>query len=112
MKCQAPSQYRLETRWIGGLPIVNALLKRLRVDELLAEVLPAPDIRSKLAPSAALGVLLRNIILNERQPLYTQGEWVAQAEPALLGLKAEQLDSRTPDIGSVQMANFCRNHCL
>lgn len=43
----------------------------------------APDDRTKLATSAALGVLLRNIILNERCPLYTQGEWVTQAEPAL-----------------------------
>ena len=97
MKCQPPPQFHLETRWIGGLPIINALLQRLGVDALLSEALPAPDVRAKLAPSAALGVLLRNIILNDRQPLYTQGEWVAQAEPALLGLKAEQLHALNDD---------------
>lgn len=97
MNSQPPSQYRLETRWIGGLPIINALLQRLRVDALLAKVLPAPDSRNKLAPSAALGVLLRNIILNERQPLYTQGEWVAQTEPALLGLKTKQINALNDD---------------
>jgi len=97
MKCQPPSQFHLETRWIGGLPIINALLQRLGVDALLSQALPAPDVRAKLGPSAALGVLLRNIILNDRQPLYTQGEWVAQAEPALLGLKAEQLHALNDD---------------
>jgi len=97
MNSQPPPQYQLETRWIGGLPIINAVLQRLRVDDLLAKVLPAPDSRNKLAPSAALGVLLRNIILNERQPLYTQGEWVAQTEPALLGLKTEQINALNDD---------------
>ena len=97
MKCQAQPQFLLESRRIGGLPIINALLQRLRVDDLLARVLPAPDVRTKLAPSAALGVLLRNIILNERCPLYTQGEWVAQAEPALLGLQSGQLAAFNDD---------------
>jgi len=86
MESQAAPPFRLESRWIGGLPIVNALLHRLRVDALLARTLPPPDPRAKLAPSAALGVLLRNIVLNQRRPLYTQAEWAAQAEPALLGL--------------------------
>jgi len=87
MKSQDQPLYALESRWIGGLPLVNAVLQRLRVDTLFAHALPAADVRTKLAPGVALGVLLRNIILNERRPLYTQGEWVAQAEPALLGLK-------------------------
>lgn len=87
MESQAHPQFRLESRWIGGLPLVNAVLQRLRVDALFAQALPATDVRTKLAPGVALGVLLRNIILNERRPLYTQGEWVVQAEPALLGLK-------------------------
>jgi transposase len=55
------------------------------VDALLARALPPPDSRAKLAPSAALGILLRNIVLNQRRPLYTQAEWAAQVEPALLG---------------------------
>jgi transposase len=97
VKCQAQPQFLLESRWIGGLPIINALLQRLRVDDLLARVLPTPDVRTKLAPSAALGVLLRNIILNERCPLYTQKEWVAQAEPALLGLQSGQLSAFNDD---------------
>lgn len=97
MNCQDPQRLRLESRWIGGLPIINALLERLHVNTLLTRALPAPDVRTKLAPSAALGVVLRNIILNERRPLYTQSEWAAHAEPALLGLHAEQLGAFNDD---------------
>lgn len=97
MDCQDPRRFRLESRWIGGLPIVNAILGRLHVDALLTRALPVPDGRTKLAPSAALGVVLRSIILNERRPLYTQSEWAAHAEPALLGLHAEQLDAFNDD---------------
>ena len=86
MESQAGPRFRLESRWIGGLPIVNALLQRLRLDALLAQALPPPDPRAKLAPSTVLGVLLRNLALNQRRPLYTQAEWASQAEPALLGL--------------------------
>ena len=32
-------------------------------------------------------MLLRNILLNARRPLYTHAEWAVRAEPALLGLK-------------------------
>lgn len=88
---QGRSPFRLESRWVGGLPIVNALLQRLRVDTLLKKTLPAADVRSKLGPGEVLGVLLRNLILNERRPLYTQAEWAARVEPALLGLRAEEM---------------------
>ena len=30
----------LESRFVGGLPLVNAILDRLRVDRLLAKALP------------------------------------------------------------------------
>jgi len=89
MESQAGPRFRLESRSIGGLPIVNSLLERLRLDALLAQALPPPDPRAKLAPSTVLGVLLRNLVLNQRRPLYTQAEWASQAEPALLGLPLE-----------------------
>ena len=88
MHRQAQRPYRLESRWVGGLPLVNALLRRLRVEDWLAQALPAPDPRARVGAAPILGVLLRNLILNQRRPLYTQGEWAARAEPALLGLSA------------------------
>ena len=85
MRCQARAPFRLESRWVGGLPLVNGLLRQLRIDTYLTQALPARDARTRTAPAQILGVLLRNSILNQRRPLYTQGEWAARAEPALLG---------------------------
>lgn len=83
---QELSGLKLESRWVGGLPLVNAVLDRLRVDHLLGRTLPPADPRSNLAPAKALGVLLRNLVLNERRPIYTQAEWASRVETSLLGL--------------------------
>jgi len=79
--------HTLESRAVGGLPLVNALLDRLGIDRLLAGALPTGG---KLPPATALGVLLRNIVLNDRQPIYTHAEWAARTEAHLLGLREGQ----------------------
>lgn len=81
------STLTLESRWVGGLPLVNELLRRLQMDRMLQEALPRGG---RVEADRALGVLLRNIILNERQPIYTHSEWAAQVEPALIGLQEGQ----------------------
>jgi len=86
-KSQAQSSLALETRWVGGLPLVNHILQRLKVDQLLSCALPSGG---HLSHARALGVLLRNIALNDRQPLYTHAEWAARAEPSLIGLEDGQ----------------------
>ena len=82
-RSQGKSALALETRWVGGLPLVNAILRRLKVDRLLRKVLPAGG---RVSPARALGILVRTIVLNDRQPIYTHAEWAVRAEPALLGL--------------------------
>ena len=84
---QGKSDLSLESRLVGGLPLVNAILDRLRVDHLLASAVPAGG---KLPPAQALGVLLRNIVLNDREPIYTHQEWVRRAEPSLVGIAPEK----------------------
>lgn len=86
MARQRPSGLALESRWIGGLPLVNAILERLKVRRFLAQALPPPDRRSRLSSGQALLVLLRSLVLNDRHPLYTLSEWARDAEPSLLGL--------------------------
>jgi hypothetical protein len=81
------STFSLQTRWVGGLPLVNAILQRLNVFSLLTQALPAGG---RLGHVQALGVLLRNIVLNDRQPIYTHAEWASRAEPDLIGLKEGQ----------------------
>lgn len=82
---------------MGGLPLVNSVLDRLRVDHLLGRALPPTDPRSNLPPAKALGVLLRNLVLNERRPIYTQDEWATRVETSLLGLAAGETPSFNDD---------------
>src|SRR5712692_4401651 len=90
MSRQGAHGFELESWGIGGLPLANAVLARLQIDTLLAQAVPAPTPRAAVTPAQALGVLLRNLVLNARRPLYTQAEWAGRVEPALLGLTPAQ----------------------
>ena len=57
-----PGGFTLVSHTLGGLPLVNHVLRRLRFEEFLARHLPPPDARAELPPSAALGVLTRNLV--------------------------------------------------
>lgn len=79
---------------MGALPLVNAFLDGLGVDKLLEQEVPGAG---RVAPARALGVLLRNIILDDRQPIYTHAEWASRAEPSLIGLEPGQLAALNDD---------------
>jgi transposase len=91
---QQQSSRTLESFWVGGLPLVNALLDRLRVDRLLATALPAGG---KLDAARSLGVLLRTILLNDRQPIYSHTEWARRVDPSLIGLLPGQAELLNDD---------------
>jgi len=86
----------LESRSIDALPLVNHLLARLRLGDLLTQHVPAGDRRQRLAPAKALGVLVRNLLL-ARVPLYSQPAWAARAVPRLLGLLPAEVVRLTDD---------------
>jgi len=88
------SSLALETRKVAGLPLVNSVLDRLGFDRLLQKALPAGG---RIDAAQALGVLVRNITLNDRQPVYTHAEWATQAEPALIGLDPGQAELLNDD---------------
>lgn len=75
---------------MGAHPILQPLLKRLRLRALFARALGPPDRRSKLAPVDCALLLVRNFVLS-RHPLYGVPEWVRQFDPAQLELEAELL---------------------
>ena len=81
----ATERFALLTRQLGPLPVVNHFLARLGVHRLLEDYLPADDRRLKLAPAAAIGVVVRNLVLH-REPVYALADWAAPFDPALLGL--------------------------
>ena len=82
--------FRLESRSFGALPVVNHFLGRIGLDEMLERYIPHTDRRCRIAPSRALGLLLRNILLG-RSPVYALEQWAAPFDPALLGAAPSQI---------------------
>src|ERR1700680_1688010 len=82
-KGQAQSDLALESRFVGGLPLLNHILERLQADRLLQGALPAGG---KIAAAQALGVLPRTIILNHRHPIYSHVDWAQRAQAPLVGV--------------------------
>jgi hypothetical protein len=80
----------LRSSTVGALPILDDLLRRMRLEEFLRAALPPEDRRTKLSPVKALLVLLRNLLVS-REPIYGVGEWAARHATNLLGLKAEEI---------------------
>ena len=80
----------LRSATVGALPVVNRLLRRMRLEEFFRDALPREDGRTKLSPTKALLVLLRNLLLS-REPIYGLGEWAARHAPDLLGLTADEV---------------------
>ncbi len=85
----------LETRLLGGLPIVNAFYDRLGIDRLLEAHVP-DDPRLRLSPSAALGVVIRNLVVRHA-PVYALGEGAGRYEPSQVGLTAADVELLNDD---------------
>jgi hypothetical protein len=77
--------FELVSHRLGALPLINHFLQRIGLDAALGRWLPEPDRRFKLAPAAAIRLLVVNLLVG-RAPLYGLGEWAAPYAPGLLGL--------------------------
>lgn len=88
--------WRLRSRTLGALPLVNHFLDRLQLDALLARYLPHGDRRLRLPPATALALLLRNIVIG-RAPVYALEEWAAAFDPAQLRLTPAQMSVLNDD---------------
>ena len=86
----------LRSYTVGALPILDDLIRRMRLEEFLRAALPPEDRRTKLSPAKALLVLLRNLLVS-REPLYGVGEWAARHAPDLLGLATVDIDRLNDD---------------
>jgi transposase len=80
----------LRSATVGALPMVNELLRRIRLEEFLRDALPKEDGRTKLSPAKALLVLLRNLLVS-REPIYGLGEWAVRYAPDLLDLTEKEI---------------------
>lgn len=83
-------QDRLTSSTLGALPIVNRVLKRLRLEEILTAHLPPQDSRVKIPAAQGLLVVVKNLLFS-REPLYGLGEWAGRHDPDALGLTSGQM---------------------
>ena len=84
------------THSIGGLPILNRLLERMRLKESLERHLPAEDDRTKLDTPRVVALLLKNLLV-AREPVYGVAEWARNFGPELFELCPDQLDHLNDD---------------
>jgi transposase len=85
------------TSWrVAALPILDHVLRRLRLQDILRDHLPREDRRCRVATDTGLLVLVKNLLVS-REPLYGVGEWAARHAPGLLGLTSEQLPALNDD---------------
>ena len=89
-------RFALLSERLGPLPLVNHFLQRIGVAQLLDKYVPTTDRRCALGHAAALGVLLRSLIV-EREPIYRQGETAHGFAAGLFGLSLEQLAHLSDD---------------
>jgi transposase len=86
----------LRSYTVGALPILDDLIRRMRLEEFLRAALPPEDRRTKLSPAKALLVLLRNLLVS-REPIYGVGEWAARHAADLLGLATADIERLNDD---------------
>jgi len=79
----------LESRLLGGLPIVGVFYDRLGIDRLLEAHVPG-DARLRISPAAALGVVIRNLVVRHA-PVYALGEWAGRYDPSVVGLVGDEV---------------------
>jgi transposase len=81
---------------VAALPVLDRLLRRLRLDEFLRDHLPHEGRRVRIPTATALLVLLQNL-LTSREPLYGVGQWAARRDPRRPGLTPAQLPALNDD---------------
>ena len=93
---------------VGGLPLINHILQRMRLPEVLRQQLPADDPRVKLPAHRALLVLVRNVLMS-REPIYGVAQWAQRYAPDLLDLWPEELEYLTDDCLGRALARFFKS---
>jgi transposase len=86
----------LHSRIIGALPIINRILQRCQLRQILWRHLPLEDCRHRVPTATAILLMVRNILIS-REPLYGIGQWAAAFVPELLDLHEDQLKSLNDD---------------
>lgn len=89
-KVTRSSTFTLRSYEVGALPLIDYILDRMRLEELLRQYLPPDDPRCVLPTSRALLVLVRNVLIS-REPVYGVSEWAARYAPDLFNLQPHEI---------------------
>jgi hypothetical protein len=100
----------LHSYQLGLLPVINRLLHRLHLEQVLRDYLPPEDRRARLAPAQTLMVLLKNLLL-AREPLYGAAAWAARYDPEALGLTPQQIATLNDDRFARALDQLFRGDC-
>ena len=86
----------LRTYDVGALPIINRIMERMRLSDILKECLPEDDVRTQLATHRGLLVLVRNVLVS-REPVYGVGQWASSYAPDLLDMCHHEVERLNDD---------------
>jgi transposase len=95
----------LQSYRVGALPIINHLLERMHVEEILLKHLPVEARHTKIATARGLMLLIKNLLLS-REPLYGVSDWARQYAPDLLELSAAQMSAMNDDRAARWLTKF------
>jgi hypothetical protein len=85
--------------------LINHVVRRVGLDELLAEFVPTTDRRQRISHAKALGVLLRSLLV-ERDPIYRQQEMVGSFAPDAFGLDLNEAAHIGDDVSGALWTGF------
>ncbi len=80
---------------VGAMPIINHIICRMRLPEILKKFLP-DDPRSELPAYRTVLVLVRNLLI-AREPIYGLGQWASRFAPELLDLCPREVERLNDD---------------
>ena len=84
------SGLELQSEEIGAHPLIQPLIRRLRLREFFEQAFGRPDARLKLPHADSTLLLVRNFVLS-RHPLYSVPQWAQRFAPEQLELAEAQV---------------------
>ena len=86
----------LRTYDVGAVPIINRILQRMRLSDILKHSLPPDNTRTQLPTYRGLLVLVRNLLIS-REPVYGVGQWASRYAPDLFGMWHHEMERLNDD---------------
>jgi transposase len=86
----------LRTYDVEAVPIINRILQRMRLSDILKQCLPPDDTRTQLPTHRGLLVLVRNVLI-AREPVYGVGQWAYSHAPDLFDMWHHEMERLNDD---------------